>query len=141
MTDDIFDLVHEDEASFDLEIWGRKDGEPVNTGVVFSVRDLGNADSQKALKAERNKSIGKRLRLKGEMPDEDLGAMWLTQTSEPTDEMLAHCVTGWEWGGKKLGKFKLAYGYDNVLAVIKGVPWIRAQVLAKVLEISGFTKA
>ncbi len=141
MTDDILSLVHEDEASFDLDIMGRKDGELVPTGVVWHIRDIGNKDSQLALKRERNKSLGKRAKTKDEISDEEVGSMMAMATTDPSDEMLAHCVTGWDWGGKKLGKYKLGFSYENVLAIIKGEPWIRQQVLMKVLEISGFTKA
>lgn len=138
---DILDLIHEDEASFDLEIMGRKDGEAVPTGVVWCVRDLGNSESQSAMKKERNLSMGRRMRHKEEISDEEIGALMTMATTDPTDEMLAHCVTGWEWGDKTLGKYKLKFSYENVLAIIKGEPWIRAQVLMKAIEISGFMRA
>lgn len=139
---DIFELVHEDESSFDFEIMGRsKDGVVVGTGVIWNIRDIGNRDSQLAMKRERNVALGRRAKTKEAISDEEVGAMMTMASTDPTDEMLAHCVTGWDWGDKTLGKYKLKFTYDNVLAIIKGEPGIRSQLLMKVLEISGFMKA
>lgn len=141
MTDDILDLMTVDAATFDLEIMGRKDGEDIPTGVVFSVRDLGNPDSQRELKRVNSGYMGRRLKTGEELSDEDTGKMFFLSTTDPTDEMLAHCITGWEWGDKKLGKYKTAFSYDNVLKILKEVPWIREQVRAKVIQLRDFTKA
>lgn len=138
---DLLELYDAGEQSFDLEIMGRKDGKEVSTGVVWQVRDLGNADTQKELKRVNASYLGKRLKTREELSDEDTGNMFLVSTTDPTDEMLAYCVTGWEWNDNKLGKYKTAFKYENVLAIIKDVPWIRAQVLQKVIEIKDFTKA
>lgn len=141
MTDDISDLFAEDEASFPLEITGRKDGKPVPTGVVYRIRDLQNLDTQKELKRERNKALGRRITKKEDLSDEEIGAMMSIATTDPTDAMLAHCVTGWDWGDKKLGNISTKFAHDNVVKSFEKAPWIRAQVLAKAIEITDFTKA
>ena len=138
---DISDLFTQEEASFPLELMGRKDGKDVPTGVTWNIRDLQNIDSQKELKRERNKALGKRISTKEDLSDEEVGAMMSIATTDPTDEMLAHCVTGWDWGDKKLKKYELGFSYDNVLTIIKAEPWIRQQVLVKALEVTDFTKA
>jgi len=141
MTNDISDLFIQEEASFPLEIMGKKDGEEVSTGVTFQIRDLHNMDTQKELKRERNKSLGKRISTKENLTDEEVGAMMSIATTDPTDAMLAYCVTGWDWGDKKIGKYKTAYSHENVKAMLSGVPWIRQQVLAKALQVTDFTMA
>lgn len=138
---DISNLVTIDEAVFDLEIMGEKDGESVSTGVIFSIRDLNNVDSQRELKSERNKSIGNRVLNKVDMTAEDAGRMFSMASTDPSDKMLAMCVTGWDWNGNTFGKLDTSYSIENVIAVFDAAPWIRAQVLSKVLEITGFMKA
>lgn len=138
---DISNLVTIDEAVFDLEIMGEKDGESVSTGVIFFIRDLNNVDSQKELKSERNKSIGNRVLNKADMTAEDAGRMFSMASTDPSDKMLAMCVTGWDWNGNTFGKLDVSYSIENVIAVFEAAPWIRAQVLSKVLEITGFMKA
>lgn len=139
---DIFDLVHKDEQSFDLEIMGEKDGKPIKTGVVFNVRDLNNAETQSVLKKKRNEFAGKRMGRNEPLSDEEAGEMYLIATTEPTDEMIAHCVTGWKWPkDAKFGDCDLKFTYANVLAVLKKAPWVKQQVTTKALQISGFIKA
>lgn len=138
---DISDLFEQEETSFPLEIMGRKDGKEVPTGVTWQIRDIQNMDTQRELKRERNKMLGKRISTKEDLSDEEVGSMMSIATTDPTDEMLAHCVTGWDWSDKKLKKYKLGFNYENVLAIIKSEPWIRHQVLVKALEITDFTKA
>lgn len=141
MTTDIMDMMHDDAASFDYEIKGKKDGKEVPTGVIFTIRDLDNPDSQSALKKVNDAYLGRRLKTGEELSDEDTGRMFFVSTTDPTDEMLAHCVTGWDFNSKKLGKFKTAFSYENALAIIKGVPWIREQVRFEVIRLRDFTKA
>jgi hypothetical protein len=138
---DILDLVTQDEVSVPLEIKGKKDGKEVKTGVIFNVRDLHNLDTQKELKKERNRNMGQRLLSKQDIDPEELGAMFYASTTEPTDSMLAHCVTSWEWGDKTLGDIKTEYSHANVIAALNAAPWIRQQVLAKALEVTDFTRA
>lgn len=141
MSDDILDLMTVEDATFDLEIMGRKDGKEVSTGVVFHIRDLDNTDSQKALKKVNDVYLGKRLKTGDELSDEDTGRMFFVSTTDPTDEMLAHCITGWEFNGKKLGKYKTEFSYENALLIIKDLPWIREQVRNQVVKLRDFTKA
>lgn len=142
---DIFDLVKIDEASFDLMIMGEKDGKPVESGVTFSLRDLNNVDTQLLVKRDRNIAIGSRILGSDELSEDEekerAGRMWSMVTSDPTDDQLAACVTGWDWGDHTFAKMDLKFNAKNVIAIFNKAPWIRAQVLAKVIEITGFTKA
>lgn len=142
MTTDIMDLVSYDEATVTMDVMGQKNKKPVKTGVKFDVRDLNNVDTQKELKRVRHASLGKRISSKEALSDEEIGAMMSAATTEPTDEMLAHCVTGWDWAGKTLGDVKVdKCTFANVLAVFKAAPWIKQQVLVKALEITDFGRA
>ena len=117
MSEDILSLVHEDEATFDLEIMGRKDGEEVPTGVVWNIRSVSNDASQKVLRSAHHAALGRKSRGL-DQTDEETGLIIAMTTVDPSNEMLAHCVTGWEWNGKKLGKYKLTFSYENVLAIV-----------------------
>jgi len=141
MNNDILDLVSCEDVSVTLNIMGKKGGKAVKTGVKFYVRDLNNADTKKELKRLRNTYLGKRINAKEHMSDEDMGFMVSAASTEPTDDMLAHCVTGWDWGGKTLGNIDLSFNYKNVLNVFGIAPWIRHQVLAKAIEVTDFTTA
>lgn len=139
MTNDIMDLVSIDEATVTLEIMGQKNKKPVKTGVKFDVRDLQNVDTQKELKRIRNKSLGKRITSKEPLSEEDIGAMMGAATTDPTDDMLAYCVTEWDWGGKTLADVDVSKcTHGAVLAVFDKAPWIKQQVLAKALELTDF---
>lgn len=133
---DLNDLFAGNDLTVDCEIKGKGD---VETGVVFTVRGVDNDDAQAVYQRERNKALGMRIRLKEAVPDEDIGRL-INMQSEPTDEMLAHCVVSWSWpDGATLGKCNLKYSYENVLAVLKQYSWIRLQVLAAVVGITDFT--
>jgi hypothetical protein len=139
---DISDLVTYDEATFKLDIMGKKDSKPVKTGVTFDIRDLNNIDTQKELKRIQHTNMGKRISTQEPLTHEELGRMASAATTEPTDEMLAHCVTGWDWEGKTLGDVDTSKATtENVMAVFTAAPWIRYQVLSKALEITDFTRA
>lgn len=142
MTNDIMDLVSYDEVTVKLEIMGQKDNKPVKTGVVFEVRDTQNADTEKVKTRLRHISIGKRINNNEPMSDEDVGSTFAYSTTEPTDEMLAYCVVGWDWGSKSLGDIPVdKFDRKAVIDVFKAAPWIRKQVLAKALEITDFGRA
>lgn len=142
MTNDIMDLVSYDEASVSMDVMGQKNKKPVKTGVKFDVRDLNNVDTQRELRRVRHTSLGKRISSKEALSDEEIGAMMSAATTEPTDEMLAYCVTGWDWGGKTLGDIDVGvFDQSAVIAVFNAAPWIKQQVLAKALEITDFGRA
>lgn len=140
---DIYDLVHQQDATFELEIMGRKDGIEVPTGVIFTIRGLDNPDSENEVAAVRRRMLGERIMKNKEYePDlEKVGQFFGMSTGDPTDKQLAHCVTAWNWNGKTLGKVKTDYSVDNVMAVFKAAPWIKKQVLDKVIAIGDFTMA
>lgn len=140
---DISNLFKQDDAVFDLEIKGRdpESGKMVDTGVVFSVRSLHNDDSAKIVRDKRNAVFGKAMREKSEVADQDIGELMLMAATDPSDEQIATCVTGWNWGGQTYGKLSTKFSYDNVLAILKDAPWIKSQVLQRALSITDFTKA
>jgi hypothetical protein len=141
---DISALFAQDDAVFDMPVMGRdpETGSEVDTGVVFQIRSIKNPDSVAVVKKRRNAVMGARLSNGGTASPEELGEVaFMDMGMDPSDEQLAHCVTGWDWNGKSLGKYKTEYSFANVLAIIKGVPWIRAQVHAKAVQITDFTKA
>lgn len=140
---DISNLFKRDDAVFDLEIKGRdpETGDPVDTGVVFSVRSLRNDDAQAVVKRQRNRLFGKKMMQKEQVSEEEVGELLLMETTDPSDEQLAACVVGWDWGDKTMGDLSTKYSQDAVLQVLKAAPWIRSQVLAKVMSISDFTMA
>lgn len=140
---DISNLFKQDDAVFDLEIKGRdpETGKMVDTGVVFVVRSLHNDDSAKIIRDKRNSVFGKAMREQSEVADQDIGELMLMAATDPSDEQIATCVTGWDWGERTFGKLSTKFSYDNVLAVLKAAPWIKAQVLQKALSITDFTKA
>lgn len=141
---DISAFFAADDTVFDLAIMGRdpETKEEVDTGIVFQVRSLKNPDSMAVVKKFRNAMIGKRITNGGEVDPEVIGEVTFMESgADPSDEQLAHCVTGWDWGDKTLGKLSTKYSHDNVVKVFKAAPWIRQQVLNKVLSITDFTKA
>lgn len=138
---DILSLVNQDEASFPLEIMGKKDGSAVKTGVTFYVRDLGNRDSQEAYRKIKHEVLGKRA-TGVDLTPEETGAYLAVGLDEPNDVMLAHCVTGWDWPeGSKFGKCDLNFSHKNVMAVFDAAPWLREQVRVKALSLVDFTEA
>jgi hypothetical protein len=131
---DISGLFAQDDAVFDLELPGTK--------VVWQIRSLKNPESQAIVKRQRNKMFGKRMIEKGEIDPEEIGQLtFMEAATDPSDEQLAACVTGWDWADHTLGDFNLEYSYKNVLAIIKAVPKIRGLVLQKAIAITDFTKA
>lgn len=140
---DISAMFVRDEAVFDLEIKGRdpETNEEVDTGVVFKVRSLKNDDAAKIVKNERRRLFGMKMVSKDEISHEDIGALFLMESGDPTDEQLATCVVGWDWGDNTFGKLSTKYSQENVAAILKAASWIRAQVLIKVQSITDFTKA
>jgi hypothetical protein len=140
---DLTQFFENDDATFDLQIMGRdpETKKDVETGVVFQVRTLKNPESQAIVKKQRNRIFGKRMLEKGEVDAEEIGALTFMEATDPTDEQLAACVTGWDWGDKTLGKVSTKYSHENVVKVFKAAPWIRSQVLNKAIAITDFTKA
>lgn len=140
---DISNLFARDDAVFDLWIKGRdpETNEEVDTGVVFKVRSLKNDDAAKIVKNERRRLFGMKMVNKDEIAHEDIGALFLMENGDPTDEQLATCVVGWDWGDKTFGKLPTKYSQENVVAILKAASWIRAQLLIKVQSITDFTKA
>ena len=141
---DISALFASDDAVFDLPIMGRdpETKEDVDTGVVFQVRSLRNPESMAVVKKFRNALIGKRMTGGGDVDAEALGEITFMEAgTDPSDDQLAHCVTGWDWGDKTFGKLPTKHSHENVVKVLKAAPWIKAQVLRKVLSITDFTKA
>jgi len=135
---DLSSIFANDDAVFDLEFTDQ-DGKP--TGVVWKIRSLKNPDSEAALRKKRNLVFGKRALDSGDIDPEEIGELTFMQANDPSDEQLAYCVTGWEWGDNTFGKFDLKYSHKNVLAIIKSVPKIREKVLAKAIAITDFTPA
>lgn len=140
---DISGLFKQDETTFDMELKGRdpETGEEAETGVTFNVRSLRNPDASKVVRRERNRLFGKRIMDKSEADPEEVGALMLMETTDPTDDQLATCVVSWDWGDKTFGKLPVKYSQENVSAIIAAAPWIKEQVLRKVLSITDFTKA
>lgn len=140
---DISHLFKRDDTVFDLPIIGRdpETGEDVDTGVVFKIRSLRNDDALNVVKKKRNELFGKKMLTKEEVAHDEVGALLLMETTDPTDEQLATCVVGWEWGGKTFGALSTKHSFANVEAIFKAAPWIKMQVLQKVVSITDFTKA
>jgi hypothetical protein len=141
---DISALFASDDAVFDLPIMGRdpETKEDVDTGVVFQVRSLKNPDSVAVVKKYRNALIGKRMTNNSVINPEELGEITFMEAgTDPSDEQLAHCVTGWDWGDKTFGKLPTKHSHENVVKVLKAAPWIKSQVLRKVVDITDFIKA
>jgi hypothetical protein len=141
---DISAFFAQDDAVFDLAIMGRdpETKADVETGVVFQVRSIKNPESAAVVKRYRNELIGKRMSSGGEVDPANLGEITFMEAgTDPSDEQLAHCVVGWDWGDKTLGGKPMTYSIANVVKVFKAAPWIRSQVLVKALSITDFTKA
>lgn len=140
---DISALFVKDETVFDLAIKGRdpETGEEVDAGVLFKVRSLKNDDAAKIVRAARHELVGRKMSEKTPMSNQDIGALFLMENGEPSDEQLATCVVGWDWGDKTFGNLSVKYSQENVVAILKAAPWIRLQVLVKAQSITDFTKA
>lgn len=144
MSTDLSAFFAQDDAVFELPIKGKdpETGEEVDTGVVFQVRSLKNPDALATVKRSRDKMFGERMLSKSEPDPEKIGRLWFAEVgTDPIDEQLATCVVSWDWGGKSFGKISTEYTQENVTKVISSAPWIRQQVLQKVLSITDFTKA
>jgi len=135
---DLSAIFANDDAVFDLEFTDQE-GKP--TGVVWKIRSLKNPDSKAIVKKYRNTIFGKRMLEKGEIDAEEIGALTFMEATDPTDEQLAACVVGWDWGDNTLGDFDLKYNQKNVVKIISSVPKIRENVLAKAIAITDFTPA
>jgi hypothetical protein len=142
MSEDISAFFAQDDVVFELPIMGRdpETKHDVDTGVVFFVRGIKNPDSISVVKRAKNRIMGQRLQDGKDVDPENIGEVVFMETgADPSDEQLAHCVTGWDWNGKKFGKLKTDFSIENVLSVFRAAPWIKLQVQHKALAITDFT--
>lgn len=141
---DISNLFAQEETTFDLEIKGRdpETGEPVDTGITWKIRSIRNADAAAIADRKQKELLGKK-HMRGEAVTDEEGGEVIAMTSGiiPSDEQLATCVVGWDWGDKKLGDLPTAYSRANVLKVITSVAELKRQLVAGVAKITDFTKA
>jgi hypothetical protein len=137
----IVDLVNYDQTvTLDLKT---PKGDPVN--VSFEVRSIDNIDAQNLMRQRRAKAMsGMAQKGKDKPNDDDLAAL-LIDMIEPDGEILATCVTGWNWNGQEFesGKGVLEWSEKNARYVLThpSTRWMRPQVQAAAQGIDVFTKA
>lgn len=108
--------------------------------VIFYVRSIENSDAQKMQSKVRAKAMGKRVSTDGD--NEDGIAEILSSMIDPSPEVLATCVTKWEWNGHEFGKLGKdpKYSAENVAATLQ-YKWIKDKVQGTAQNIENFTQA
>ncbi len=138
----IVDLVDYDQT-VTVDLKNPRTGELVN--VSFDIRSIDNADAQAIMRNRRAKAMsGMVSKGKAKPGDDDIAAL-LIDMIEPDGEILATCVTGWNWNGQEFedGKGVLEWSPDNARYVLThpSTRWMRPQVQAAAQGIDVFFKA
>ena len=138
----IVDLVDYDQT-VTVDLKNPRTGDPVN--VSLEVRSIDNEDAQAIMRKRRAKAMsGMAQKGKDKPSDDDIAAL-LIDMIEPDGEILATCVTGWNWNGQEFedGKGVLEWSPENARYVLThpSTRWMRPQVQAAAQGIDVFSKA
>jgi hypothetical protein len=137
----IVDLVDYDQT-VKLELKTPK-GDSV--GVTFEVCSIENADAQALMRKRRAKAMSGMAQKGKDKPSDDDIAGLLIDMIEPDGEILATCITGWDWGGQEFetGKGVLEWSPKNAKYVMThpSTRWMRPQVQSAAQGIEVFIKA
>ena len=138
----IVDLVDYDQT-VTVDLKNPRTGDLIN--VSFEVRSIDNEDAQAIIRKRRAKAMsGMAQKGKDKPSDDDIAAL-LIDMIEPDGEILATCVTGWNWNGQEFedGKGVLEWSPDNARYVLThpSTRWMRPQVQAAAQGIDVFSKA
>ena len=136
----IVDLVDYDQTvTLDLKT---PKGDPVN--VKFEVRSIENEDAQALMRKRRAKAMSGMAQKGKDKPNDDDIAGLLIDMIEPDGEILATCITSWDWGGQEFetGKGVLEWSPKNAKYVMThpSTRWMRPQVQAAAQGIEVFIK-
>ena len=136
----IVDLVDYDQT-VTLELKTPK-GDPVN--VSFEIRSIENEDAQALMRKRRAKAMSGMAPKGKDKPNDDDIAGLLIDMIEPDGEILATCITAWDWGGQEFetGKGVLEWSPKNAKYVMThpSTRWMRPQVQAAAQGIEVFIK-
>ena len=140
----IVDLVDYDQTvTLDLMIPRKPD--PVSSGIKFEVRSIENNDAQELMRKRRAKAMSGMAQKGKDKPSDDDIARLLIDMIEPDGEILATCITSWDWGGQEFetGKGILEWSPKNAKYVMThpSTRWMRPQVQAAAQGIEVFIKA
>lgn len=138
----IADLVDYDQT-VTVDLKNPRTGDPVN--VSFEVRSIDNEDAQAIMRKRRAKAMSQMVaKGKAKPSDDDISAL-LVDMIEPDGEILATCITGWNWNGQEFetGKGVLEWSPENARYVMThpSTRWMRPQVQGPAQAIDVFTKA
>ena len=140
----IVDLVDYDQT-VTIELMYQTKPEPTPVGATFDIRSIDNADAQAIMRKRRAKAMsGMAQRGKDKPNDDDIAAL-LIDMIEPDGEILATCITGWNWNGQEFetGKGVLEWSPKNAKHVMTHpkAKWLWPQVQVAAQGIDVFTKA
>ena len=138
----IVDLVDYDQT-VTVDLKNQRTGDLVN--VSFEVRSIDNEDAQAIMRKRRAKAMsGMAQKGKDKPSDDDIAAL-LIDMIEPDGEILATCVTGWNWNGQEFedGKGVLEWSPENARHVLTHplARWMLPQVQVAAQRIDVFSKA
>ena len=124
------------ELTVPVTIHEDKDG-----AVIFNVRSIDNAESQRIMSKRRAMLMGKRASNAGDVVDEETAEI-LTDMIDPPPEILATCVMSWEWNGHSFGKMgkNPKFTPENVAETLR-FKWIKNKVQFASQNIGNFTQA
>lgn len=111
--------------------------------VIFHVRSIDNPEAQKLFSKMRASFVGKKHSGKNkEIDTEDLISEMISGTIDPPPDILATCVTSWEWGGHEFGKLgkNPKLNAENVAETLS-YKWIKDKVQVAAQDIENFTQA
>ena len=138
----IVDLVDYDQT-VTVDLKNPRTGEPVS--VTFEVRSIDNEDAQSIMRKRRAKAMSGMAQKGRDKPSDDDIAALLIDMIEPDGEILATCVTGWNWSDQEFedGKGVLEWSPENARHVLThpSTRWMRPQVQAAAQGIDVFSKA
>lgn len=119
-----------------VEIHKDKDG-----AVVFNVRSIDNAESQRIMAKRRATMMGKRVAKDGDALDDETAEI-MTDMIDPPPEILATCVMSWDWGGHTFGDMgkNPKFTPENVAETLR-YKWIKNKVQFASQNIGNFTQA